>query len=93
MALESVQDEWDEKLIFNVPRDHTEIIRLEGKFRSGGGLSEGMVVELANGQQAQVVKVSADGVVLDANNATAGRKLSFDIELIGLERPDASNTF
>ena len=31
-----------------------QVQRLEGKFRSSGGLSEGMIVELVNGQQAQV---------------------------------------
>lgn len=89
VALESVQDEWDENLIFNVPSDHTEIQRLEGKFRSSGGLTEGMIVELSNGQQAQVVKISSQAVILDANNATAGRKLSFDVEVVALDRPQA----
>lgn len=86
VTLESVQDDWKKELVFSVPRDHAEIQRLDGKFRSSGGLSEGMVVELANGQQAQIVKLAPELVVLDANHAMAGRKLNFDVELIDLEK-------
>ena len=86
VTLESVQDDWKKELVFSVPREHAEIQRLEGKFRSSGGLSEGMIVELANGQQAQVVKLAPELIVLDANHAMAGRKLNFDVELIDLEK-------
>ena len=86
VTLESVQDDWNKELVFSVPREHAEVQRLEGKFRSSGGLNEGMIVELANGQQAQVVKLAPDVVILDANHAMAGRKLNFDVELIDLEK-------
>ena len=86
VALESVQDEWKEELIFKIPLDHPEIQRLQGKFSSSGGLAEGMIVELANGQQAQVAKLTSELIVLDANNAVAGRKLNFDVELVDLEK-------
>ena len=86
VTLESVQEDWNKELVFSVPREHAEVQRLEGKFRSSGGLSEGMIVELANGQQAQVVKLAAELVVLDANHAMAGRKLNFDVELIDLDK-------
>ena len=36
-----------------VPRDHEEVIRLEGRYKNQGGLKEGMVVELANGAPQQ----------------------------------------
>lgn len=71
-----------------MPTDHAEIQRLEGKFRSSGGLSEGMIIELANGQQAQVVKKLPGIIILDANDATAGRELNFDVELVGLQKSD-----
>lgn len=86
LCLESKQNDWNEELVFRVPREHAEIQRLEGKFRSSGGLSEGMIVELANGQQAQVVKLAPEIVILDANDAMAGRKLDFEIELVKLEK-------
>ena len=79
-----LQEEWSQDLLFKVPKEHPEIQRLEGKFRSAGGLQEGMIVELQNGNQAQVLKVSADEVVLDANDAMAGRRIAFDIELVSI---------
>lgn len=44
-----------------------------------------MIVELANGAQAQVVKLLEDSVMLDANDATAGRRVSFELELMSIE--------
>lgn len=86
IGLESKQAEWKKELVFSVPRDHAEVQRLEGKFRSSGGLSEGMIVELANSQQAQVLKMGPEAIVLDANDAAAGRKLDFEVELVNLEK-------
>ena len=34
----------------------------------------------------QVLKTLPDSVVLDANNAMAGRNIAFEIELVGIER-------
>lgn len=85
MQLEPLQEEWSQDLLFPVPRDHQEVQRLEGKFRSSGGLQEGMIVELANGAQAQVLKITDEAVIFDANSATAGRKVAFDIELVSIE--------
>jgi len=33
-----------------------------------------------------VLKALPDSLVLDANNAMAGRNIAFEIELVGLER-------
>jgi hypothetical protein len=87
IELAPLQSEWQKELLFTIPRDHPEVQRLEGKFRTSGGLSEGMIVELVNGQQAQVLKVQPDSLVLDANHAMAGRNIAFEIELVALERP------
>ena len=55
--------------------------------RSQGGLQEGMLVELANGGMALVIKMDEESVVLDANNMLAGKALFFELELVSLERP------
>jgi FKBP-type peptidyl-prolyl cis-trans isomerase 2 len=78
--------EWKKELLFAVPRDHEEIQRLEGRYRSQGGVQEGLVVELSNGGMAVVVKCGEDAVVLDANSMLAGKMLTFELELILLER-------
>lgn len=44
-------------------------------------------MQLANGGMAVIVKVDDDAVVLDANSMMAGKTLSFELELVGLERP------
>ena len=63
IELAPLQEEWKQELLFTIPRDHPEVQRLEGKFRGSGGLSEGMIVELVNGQQAQVsISVTASGL-------------------------------
>ena len=46
-----------------------------------------MLVELANGGMALVVKMDEECVVLDANNMLAGKALFFELELVSLERP------
>ena len=53
---------------------------------SAGGLSEGMLVELSNGGLAMVVKLGEEGVLLDANSMLAGKSLTFEVELINIER-------
>lgn len=85
VEIESLQEDWNQDLLFTVPVDHPEVQRLQGKFKSAGGLQEGMVVELANGAQAHVLKISSENVVLDANSATAGRRVAFELELMSFE--------
>jgi len=69
-----------------VPRMHPEIERLEGRYRSQGGLKEGMLVELANADTALVVALGEANVRLDANNMMAGKSRVFELELVALER-------
>ena len=52
---------------------------------SVGGLAPNLVVELANGSRAVVLDVSEQSVKLDANSMLAGKKLVFEIELMGIE--------
>ena len=68
-----------------VPRDHEEIIRLEGRYKNQGGLMEGMVVELANGASAVVAKVSEAAVCIDVNNMMAGKTRTFEVKLLDIE--------
>ena len=72
-----------------VPRGHQEITRLEGRYKSQGGLKEGMVVELANGESAMIVALKDDAVQIDANNMMAGRTRTFEVTLQHIE---AANT-
>ena len=50
-----------------------------------GGLAPSLVVELANGSRAVVLDVNEQSVKLDANSMLAGKKLIFEIELMGIE--------
>lgn len=43
-----------------VPRNHPEIERLEGRYKNLGGLKEGLVVELANGNMALVAATTPE---------------------------------
>ncbi len=72
-----------------VPRDHQEITRLEGRYKSQGGLTEGMLVELANGQSAMIVAMKDDVVQIDANNMMAGRTRTFEVTLQHIEPANA----
>ena len=71
--------------MLQVPRDHQEVARLEGRYKSQGGLKEGMVVELANGESAMVVALKDDAVQIDANNMMAGKSRTFEITLQRIE--------
>lgn len=53
---------------------------------SAGGLVEGLVVELSNGQPAVVVAITPEAVRLDANGVFAGRQLVFELKLTGIEK-------
>ena len=46
-------------------------------------------MELSNGGMAVVVSCNDAEVVLDANSMMAGKTLSFELELVGLERPES----
>ena len=75
----------DVYLTAQVPREHQEIVRLEGRYKSQGGLKEGMVVELANGESAMVVALKDDAVQMDANNMMAGKTRTFEVTLQHIE--------
>ena len=49
--------EYDKELLFAVPREHPEVQRLEAEAAATGGLKEGAVVQLANGQAAVLRRV------------------------------------
>ncbi|KAL0032927.1 hypothetical protein WJX77_006944 [Trebouxia sp. C0004] len=83
--LEASGGEWNKDLLFNVPRQHEEVQRLEGRYKNVGGLKEGLVVELANGSNAMVLDVKDDVVQLDANNMMAGQILMFELELVSID--------
>ena len=68
-----------------VPRDHQEVTRLEGRYKSQGGLKDGMLVELANGESAMIVALRDDVVQIDANNMMAGRTRTFEVTLHHIE--------
>lgn len=78
--------DWNPDLLFKVPVDHTEVQRLQGRYKNQGGLREGMVVELSNGGMAVVIQMGGNDVVLDANNMLAGKMLSFELELINIAK-------
>ncbi|GAB5362227.1 hypothetical protein AAMO2058_000780200 [Amorphochlora amoebiformis] len=81
---------WDPQLMFKVPRDHPEITRLEGRYRSQGGIQKGEYVELVNGQTAMVYEIDVlnDIVTLDCNSAFAGNSLSIEFAVVDLEMGD-----
>lgn len=83
--VEAQGNEWNRELLFEVPRDHPEMQRLDGRYKNVGGLAPSLVVELANGSRAVVLDVSEDSVKLDANSMLAGKKLVFEIELVNIE--------
>lgn len=87
IELEISGGEWKQELLFTVPRDHPEVERLEGRYKNLGGLAKDLAVELANGSMAVVVEATPEYVKLDANNMMSGKKLMFELEVLGIERP------
>jgi FKBP-type peptidyl-prolyl cis-trans isomerase 2 len=81
---------WTEELMFNVPIDHPEIERMNGRYKNQGGCHEGLLAELSNGGMAVVVKVDegAGMVVLDANSMMAGKSMLFELELLDIVRDE-----
>ena len=78
--------EWNGDLMFNVPRDHQEIQRLEGRYKNQGGVQEGKLVELSNGRIAYIARCDESTVVLDCNSMLAGKELTIELELTALEK-------
>eukprot|EP00889_Picochlorum_renovo_P003315 jgi/Picre1/30345/NNA_005709.t1 len=74
--------EWKEDLLFKVPMDHPEIQRMANRYKSQGGVHEGLIAELSNGGLALVVECTDEVVTLDANSMMAGKTLLFEIELL-----------
>lgn len=85
--MEASGGEWRRELLFAVPRDHPEVLRLEGRYKNHGGLAAGLVVELSNGGMAVILEVCDEGVKLDANNMMAGKVFEIEMELLGIEPP------
>jgi len=86
-VIEASGGKWQRELLFDVPRSHPEVERLEGRYKNHGGLREGLVVELANGQLAVVVEAGPEGIKIDANNMMAGKTLSFELEVVRVDKP------
>ncbi|KAJ9513366.1 hypothetical protein QJQ45_001399 [Haematococcus lacustris] len=85
-VIEAAGGEWQRELLFSVPREHPEVQRLEGRYKNQGGLQEGKIVELANGNLAMVVELTAETVKIDANNMIAGKVLTFELEVISIDK-------
>ena len=49
-------------------------------------LQQGVQVQLSNGLQATVAEVTPEHVVIDANHALAGKDLTFEVELVKLQK-------
>lgn len=49
-------------------------------------LKEGVQVQLSNGLQAVVAEVTPEDVIIDANHSLAGKDLTFEVELIKLQK-------
>ena len=81
-------EEWNPDLLFEVPRDHPEIERLQGRYKATGGVYEGRVVELSNGGMAMILKVDDESgmVKMDANALLAGQKIIMELEIAEIER-------
>eukprot|EP00899_Mesostigma_viride_P028485 jgi/Mesvir1/8821/Mv02722-RA.1 len=88
VTIESIPDKWKEDMVFDVPRDHEEIARLEEVSikETGAGLATGSLVVLANGEPAVVVGMTEDTVRIDANHPLADATVLFDIEVVSIER-------
>ena len=85
-VVKALGGEYDKELLFAVPRNHEEVLRLEAEAAASGGLKEGAVVQLANGQAAVIRRVADDGVLIDCNHPLAGAPLSFTLKVLALER-------
>ena len=85
--------EYDPNLLFKVPMEHPEIVRLQEELDQPGkgGLHPGATVALSNGNPAVIREMSEDAgfVMIDANHPFAGSDLQFAVKLVGIEdNPD-----
>ena len=49
-------------------------------------LKQGVQVQLSNGLQAIVAEVTPEDVIIDANHSLAGKDLTFEVELMKLQK-------
>eukprot|EP00245_Coleochaete_scutata_P013171 TRINITY_DN527_c0_g1_i1.p1 TRINITY_DN527_c0_g1~~TRINITY_DN527_c0_g1_i1.p1 ORF type:complete len:198 (-),score=38.54 TRINITY_DN527_c0_g1_i1:200-793(-) len=86
--------EWNEDMLFEVPRDHEEVLRLEAIAAQSpeGPLQTGSVVELVNGEPAIIVSMDEKTVRIDANHPLAGTMLDFEVEIIAIQKGFRSNS-
>ncbi|KAA8495132.1 FKBP-type peptidyl-prolyl cis-trans isomerase [Porphyridium purpureum] len=65
------------------PRRDDLVVKME---RSKGpeGLDAGMMVQLSNGQPAQVTEVTSEFITIDVNHPLAGQALNFNLELMSI---------
>ena len=85
---------YDPSLLFRVPIDHPEILRLQQELDQPGkgGLHPGATVALSNGKAAVVREMDEDAgyVAIDANHPFAGADVQFAVKLVGIEdNPDS----
>ena len=83
--MELKSPDWNPELLFEVALNHPEVERLEGRYKSQGGVQVGAVVELANGATALILAKSDQTVTLDANGAFASQPAELRIELLHIE--------
>ncbi len=65
------------------PRDDQLVLRFPAS-DAPEGLERGNVVVLGGEQQATVVEINEDEIVLDANHPLAGKALTFSLELVAI---------
>ena len=85
--------EYDPNLLFKVPMEHPEVMRLQEELDQPGkgGLHPGATVALSNGNPAVIREMSEElgFVMIDANHPFAGSDLQFAVKLVGIEdNPD-----
>lgn len=83
--LEAEGPEWNPELLFEVPVEHPEIARLNGRYKATGGVFVGRVVELSNGGQACILEVGEKVVKMDANNMLAGQTMLMELEVMAIK--------
>eukprot|EP01025_Chloroclados_australasicus_P028109 TRINITY_DN2789_c0_g1_i1.p1 TRINITY_DN2789_c0_g1~~TRINITY_DN2789_c0_g1_i1.p1 ORF type:complete len:245 (+),score=31.27 TRINITY_DN2789_c0_g1_i1:164-898(+) len=69
--------EWSEDYVTTVPPPAEGVPK---------DLEAGMWVQLSNGMPATVKEIKDDGIVIDANHVLAGKALTFEVELLELEK-------
>lgn len=87
-VFQSVAGERREELVFDVPSDHEEMLRLESEAESQneGPLEPGSIVVLANGNPAVIMSMDEKFVRIDANHPLAGTTLVFEVEVASINK-------